>query len=1160
MRKSKWLKLIATILCMAMLLLVLVACVDDPKPDPDPEPDPKPVVESLEDALNTTMQRLKDSYVVSDAKYFSVDVLADAELNTLGEAADRLWKYEVLAKANIKLVDDATEDETSMRIEINSYSKDADGKDVKTTLFGILYENEVKNGKTIGNYFYITVAGAEPIKVNAFSMYKLLNVVAPATVADEGGLDINSIIQMVLGFVITDFKAVDNDYIFTIDIQEVWDNIYGLLSSVIDFDDLGSIGDLIGGATGETITNILTTVDGAIGDIFSGLTYTEVVEDDANTPDVDESGTISKPVDSIESLLIYIDQNIPNIIINAGMNFDANNKFENATIDAKYQAKTADDVYNNPTHEFKLKADKVYVGAYSDVAVDDGYVLSKEERAAMTNVVNLLNFSINGTLEMTTSGVVEVLPYSINADINPFVLFDGINVNTIKKLGYLNITVNAPESQSFRNILTIHADLSSGSMYLNFKSYGNKKVENLDIGGKIDINALFDAITIMSGGKVEVASVAEAEEEDVLSGVVKALLGALDLSDIAKNGVVMDTSDETIKKIFSYIDLGDKLTNSFLPGIVRNLLFNDADTMAIKVNDGGIVYGGCEKINVSDIDFTAFRKGDVVGVNSPKFSDAFQTEYEYGQALTDGIVWNGKSGDAAKSFNVKGTNSVTGKYNDIMSAKYLGTTYDPYKVGEQKIRIYFAANNNFNNLSDSLFGKVAEAINNLLAGLPMLPINGIQYIETTVTVYDKVDNETAFVNIRGVNQLGVGENIADKLQGELIFANGRKVDITSSMISSKTPIISDGKIMYPGEWILDVNYFTAHATVKIVVGELFINEVDEIVIGKDDVVKALNPRIKLLTANGTYEYSNCTTELLSVSIDGKAMSFEDVFEDGYANGSYVVKPNHAWLNQKIKIKLQYDMFGEQKIREIESKLVVAEGTGAMSKGTTSYNFNAKVDSLVKIVLDSKNYYVRYNTAESKYEAYSVVGDKEVLYNDTITMDIKRVNDENGKKLASPETFDPSVGYFRLAGDYEYTIKLGNGAYFVGAFKVKAPLTNKTSNVTEKFYNSVLPTLAIDGTTLVENPKNATTNSVSYKYNETTNLYEACVQLDDNSFKSVGTVVYKNSEGNVVVPTFHSKPYSTAYLQFNETGKYTATVTIVIAGVTYSASSTINFTK
>lgn len=1157
MRKSKWLKLIASVLCVAMLLLVLVACVDEPKPEPDPEPDPKPVVESLEDALNTTMQRLQDSYVVGDAKYFSVDVLADAQLNTLGEAADRLWKYEVLAKANIKLVDDATEDETSMRIEINSYSKDAEGNDVKTTLFGILYENEVKDGKTTGNYFYITVAGAKPIKVNAFSMYKILSAVAPATVADDGGLDINSIIQLVLGLVITDFEAVDNDYIFTIDIQEVWNNIYGLLSTLIDFDDLSSIGNLIGGSTGEMITNILTAVDGAIADVFPGLTYTDTVVDDANTPDVDESGTISKPVDSINGLLKYIDQNIPNIIINAGINFDANNKFEGATIDAKYQAKTADDVYNNPTHEFKLKADKVYVGAHCDVAVDDGYVLTKEERVAMTNVVNLLNFSINGTLEMTKKGVVEVLPYSINADINPFVLLDGINVNTIKKLGYLNITVNAPENQSFRNILTIHADLSSGSMYLNFKGYGNPGLlSNLNIGGKIDINALFDAITIMSGGNVEVASVAEAEEEDVLSGVLKALLGALDLSDIAKNGVVMDTSTNTIKKIFSYIDLGDSLANSFLPGIVRTLLFNDSDTMAIKVNDGGVVYGGCEKINVSDIDFTAFRNGDVVGVNSPKFSDDFQAEYEYGQPLTDGIVWNGKSGDAARSFNVKGTNSITGKYNDIMSAKYLGTTYDPYKVGEQKIRIYFAANNNMNNLG----GLAAGAVNNLLAGLPMLPINGIQYIETTVKVYDKVDNETAFVNIRGVNQLGVGENIADKLQGELIFENGRKVDVTSSMISSKTPIISDGKIMYPGEWTLDVKYFTAHATVKIVVGELFINEVDEIAIGQDDIVKALNPRIKLLTSNGTYEYSNCTTKLLSVSIDGKDVKFEDTFETGYADGNYVVKPNHAWLNKKMKIKLQYDMFGENKIREIEFKLVVVEGTGAMSKGTTSYNFNAKVDSLVKIVLDSKNYYVRYNTKDSKYEAYLVVGDKEVLYNDTITMDIKRIKDENGKQLASPETFDPSIGFFRVSGDYEYTIKLGNGDYFDGAFKVKVPLTKKTSNAKEKFYNSVLPTLAIDGTTLVENPKNATTNAVSYKYNETTKLYEACVQLNDDSFKSVGTIVYTNSEGNVVIPTFHSKPYSTAYLQFDDAGKYTATVTIVIAGTTYSVSSTINFTK
>lgn len=1157
MRKSKWLKLIAAVLCVTVLLLALVACVDkDDDKDDNKDKDPKPVTETLNSALNTTIQRLQDSYVVGDAKYFSVDVLADAELNKLGEASERLWKYEVLAKANIKLIDDATEDETSMRFEFNAYSKNAEGKDVKTTLFGILYENEVKDGKTSGNYFYITIAGAEPIKTNALSMYKLLSAVAPEAVAETDGIDIGALIPLVLSILVSDFEAVDNDYIFTVNVVDVWNTVYELLGSAVDFSDLSSIGDMLGGTAGDIINMVLSGVDGAIVDIFPGLTYTETINDDYSTPDVDESEVKELPVNNINSLLKYIDQNVPNIVIKAGFNFDSNNKFESASINAEYQAKTADDVYNNPTHEFKLNADKVYVGAHSGVVVDEGYALTKEERLAKTDVVNLLNFSINGTLEMTKKDVVEVLPYSINADVDPFVLINGITVDTIKDLGYLNITVNAPENQSFRNILTIHADFSSGSIYLNFKGYGNPNLlSNLNIGGKIDINALFDAITIMSGGKVEVASVAEAEEEDVLTGILNTLFGALDFSDIAKNGLVIDTSNNVIKKIFSYVDLGDALANMFLPGIVRTLLFNDSDSMAVKVNDGGIVYGACDKINVSDIDFTAFRDGDIVGVDSPKISDDLKTNYEYGQPLTEGITWNGKSGDDAKSFNVKGKNSITGKSNTVMSAKYLGSTYDPYKAGEQKIRIYFAANNNMNNIS----GLAADAVKNLLAGLPMLPINGIQYVETTVSVYKPVNNDTAFVNIRGVNQLGVGENIAEKLQGELIFENGRKVEITSSMISSKTHIIEDGKIMYPGEWTLDINYFSAHATVKIVVGELFINDVNQIAFGKDDILKSLNTRIKLLASNGTYEYSNCTTELLSVSVDGKDMTFEEVFETGYAQGNYIVKPNHEWANKTMKIKLQYDMFGEKKIREVEFNLVATEGT--MSKGTTSFNFNAKCDSLVKIVADGKNYYVRYNIEKSAYEAYALVDNKEVLYDDTVTMDIKRVKDETGKEIKEPEFLDASVGYFRVAGEYAYTIKLGKGGYFNGTFTVKTPLTGKTANASEKFYFSTsIMTISIDGTTLVENPKNATVNAVSFKFNETTKQYEPCVQLDDGSYKSVGTIVYKNSEGEEVTPAFHSKMYSTNYLMFDATGKYTATVSIDIAGITYTATSTINFTK
>lgn len=1155
MRKSKWLKLIAAVLCVTVLLLALVACVKKDDKDDNKDKDPKPVEETLASALNTTIQRLQDSYVVGDAKYFSVDVLANAELNKLGGASERLWRYEVLAKANIKLVDDATEDETSMRFEFNAYSKNAEGVDVKTTLFGILYENEVKDGKTTGNYFYITIAGAESIKTNALSMYKLLSAVAPEAVAETEGIDIGALIPLVLSILVSDFEAVDNDYIFTVNVADVWNTVYELLGTAVDFNDLSSIGNLLGGTAGDIVNMVLSGVDGAIADIFPGLTYTETVEDDYSTPDVDESEVKQLPVNNINSLLKYIDQNMPNIVIKAGMNFDANNKFESATVNATYQAKTADDVYNNPTHEFKLNASKVYVGTHSGVAVDEGYALTKEQRTAMTDVVNLLNFSINGTLEMTKKGVVEVLPYSINADIDPFVLFNGVTVDTIKDLGYINITVNAPENQAFRNILTIHADFSSGSIYLNFKPYADSMLflKKLNIGGKIDINALFDAITIMSGGSVEVASVAETEEDNTLTGILGALLGALDFSDIAKNGVVMDTSSDVMKNIFSYIDLGDKTANSVFPTIIRSLLFKDSDTMAIKVNDGGVVYGGCEKINVSEIDFTAFRDGDIVGVDSPKISDAFKINYEYGQPLTDGFTWNGKSGDDARSFNVKGTDSITGTKNTIMSAKYLGSTYDPYKVGSQKIRIYFAANNNMNSLS----GLAASAIKDLLAGMPMLPINGIQYIETTVNVYAPVNNDTAFINIRGVNQLGVGENIADKLQAELIFENGRKVDVTSSMISSKNPIIENGQIMYPGEWTLDINYLSAHATVKIVVGELFINEVEEIVLGKDDVIKALNTKIKLLQSNGTYEYTSCDVKLLSVSHNGSKVNFADVFEEGYAEGNYIVKPNHAWSNKMMKIELEYDMFGEKKIREIEFKLVLSDEV--MSNGTTNFNFNTNYDNLVKLVDDGTTYYVRYNTAKSAYEAYALVDGKEVLYDGTVTMDIKRVKDEAGKDLSEAEVFDPSSGYFRVAGTYAYTATLGNGGYYSSTFKVKVPLEKKTSKFKKTFYITQAMTISIDGTNLVENPKKATGNAVSFIFNTEKQVNELCVQLDDDSYQKVGTIEFRDSQGEIVTPTVFSVIGTTnkiAALTFDIPATYTMTVSIEIAGTLYTATSQI----
>lgn len=1164
MRKSKWLKLIAAVLCVTVLLLALVACVknNDDKDD-NKGKDPKPVEETLSEALDTTIQRLKDSYVVGDAKYFSVDVLADAELNKLGESSERLWKYEVLAKANIKLVDDATEDETSMRFEFNAYSKDAEGKDVKTTLFGILYENEVKDGKTTGNYFYITIAGAEPIKTNALSMYKLLSAVAPEPVADLGGIDIGSLIPLVLSILVSDFEAVDNDYIFTLNVADVWNTVYELINSYVDLSDLSSIGGMIGGTAGDIINMVLSGVDGAIADIFPGLTYTEIIDDDYSTPDIDESEEKVLPVNNIESLLKYVNQNMPNIVIRAGFNFDTNNKFESASVNAKYQAKTADDIYNNPTHEFILNADKVYVGAHNGVVVDEGYALTKDERLAKTDVVNLLNFSINGTLEMTKRGVVEVLPYSINADIDPFVLINGITVDTIKDLGYLNITVDAPENQSFRNILTIHADFSSGSIYLNLKGYANSSyLSNLNIGGKLDINALFDAITIMSGGKVEVANVAnvaESTEDDTLTNILNIVLGMIDISDIANNGVVIDVSEATLKNILSYVDLGDGLANFALPGILSGVLFNGASTMAIKVNEGGIKYGECERVNLKDINFTAFRDGDVIGVNDPALDEGLiKKNYEYGQPLTDGITWNGKSGDARQSFNITGTDVISGK-NVTMSAKYLGTSFDPNKVGSQKIRIYFGSNNAFN----SLGGAGAEAVHNLLAGLPMLPINGVQYVETTVTVYEPVDNGTAFVNIRGVNQLGVGENVAEKLQGELIFENGRKVNITSDMISSKTHIIENGLIMYPGEWTLDINYYSVHATVKVVVGELFINNPGEIKLGVDDVMKVLNPRIKLLTSNGTYEYANCDTEILKVIIDGKEMQQKDVF----INGTYKVKNNHDWLvapGKDLKvmtISLQYDMFGEKKVRDISFDLQNNSNylLGIVKK---TVNYNSLAVYTHKIIVDgntSKPYKVNFNSTKNEWEAYCETENK--YFNEKI--DVKFI------KEGTDEVLDIKSG-FRGEGKYKSIITIGDDAYLEGELTVYdpiAPAKTTAQVVKDKFKISTsIFTIKCDGTNLVaegSTPKSDTMNGLSFRY-DAVDGWGLYVQLQDKEVNGKNEkqyqrieskVTYADAGGQNITPTIDKD----GYVSFAATGMYKVTLTLTIGGKVFTATRDIDFT-
>lgn len=1040
MRSKKWLTLLAVIMCIALLFTVLVACVDPNVDDDDNnggDNGDQPETPDVSTIVTQMIDKLAGSYVVDDAKYFSVDVAASAQLEEKGEGAKRLWRYEVIAKANVNLVNAATDDKTSMLFEINSYVTDNNNTEQKTTLFSVLYENEVdQDGTLTGSYFYLIFAGQSPIKVNAFSMYKIVQLISPETlpnIESTADIDISTIIPMVVSVLIDTAEINGNDYVLTMDLIKVWSGLSTLIVPFIS--DPSSLASLLQ-IDEQVIADIFTTVDGAIAEIFGGLTYKANVEDNPDT-EIDESQTpVDKNVDSLIDLVYYVNQNIPNILVTANINFDSSDKFENAELTATYQPHNESGIYNEPTHEFKAEIAKAYVGTNANVAVDSAYPLTKEQRTEIKEVCNILNFAIDGTIELTKKGVTDVLTYSIDADINPFVLFDGLTLDSIKKLGYLNLTVNGSDGV---NILTIHSDFADGGMYVNLKGYGSSfMIGNFNIGGRYDFNALMDTITILGGGKVEVNSVADTVSEDnIIEDILKIVLNSINLDNVGENGFVIDVSPANVKKIFSYIDLGDTAANTAAPGIIATVLFGDSDTMAIKVNENGFVYGGCERIEVSQIDFSAFGEDDQVGAYEAEIYNSVKKQYEYGESFEHGITFTPGSGDSDKTIKLKGRD-INGKISYNLKGVYMGSTFDPYKVGTQKVRIYFGSNNLFNTLN----GLSSSIINNLLAGSPMLPINGVQYTEYEVEVLDKVNNDTSFVNVEGTNQLGVGENIADTLNATLYYENGRSAKVTKDMISCKKPVIDkNGNVSYAGEWEIDIKYYTAHATVKIVVGELVSNQFDELVMGVDDLKDALNLKIKTLNSNGVYEYVDCDVNIKAMTINNVKVSADEAF----VTDTMKFKNNHNWSGKKVSLTVSYNLFGLEKEKSYSFKLVVKEGKAIMKAGSTSFSNNAVADNLIKIAstdLDANGKVITYSVS---YDGTNYVGKytlkkdgKEIVY--TFSGEIKaEINlitiGSNDEEVKTPIVYD-DVNHMKNAGKYEAVFTIGD-ATFTTTFIVKA---------------------------------------------------------------------------------------------------------------------------
>lgn len=1153
MRNKKCLILVVALLIIGVLCMTLVAC----KPKID---DPVDEEMTTEEIIEKVIGNISDTYLVDDARMFGIDVLADAELANASDNS-RIWKYEFLAKADIDLYSE----KTSMRVELNSYAKDAEGKDVKTTLFGLFYESEFDvDGNYNGSYFYVVIGGSDPIKTEAYSMLKLVNAIAGNPNETVAELDITETIVSIVAMFATDAKVDGETYTLVFDLQKVWENLSPLLLGFIS--DPSSLGSLLGDpALAETITGIIGAADGMIGEIFGDLTYNVTVEDDPAT-EGNEAGVKEEKVDSLVDLIYYLDQNMPYVMINAAFNFDSD-EFKSVKITADYQARTADGVYNAITHKFTANIHKAFVGD-DTVDVDEGYVLKPEARLAMKASINLINFSINGTIDCLKNGAkYETLTWSLNADINPFVLAEGITADTFKKLGYLNLTINKPDDS---NLLTLHTNSKDGYMLVSFLGYSdNIYLKNLGIGGKYEFGALMDIITIMGGGKVDVSTVAD----DMTEGIISAIIGGLDLSNLQENGLVINTTKSGILKIFEYIKTGDSLADSFLPSIVQSVIFNGASAIHFKVNENGVQYGQAVKVDNSDLAPTILRDSDVMGLTDAKLNTEsdIRKDYEFGEGGLD-IKFQNTAGNNGKTFLLKGTDVISGEKNVVMNAVYMGSTFDSSIVGKQKVRVYYGTNTVYNNLG----GLGAGAVQNLLAGNAMLPLFGANYIEIEVNVYAPVDNATTFVDIRGTNQLGVGENIADKLDATLYFENGRSIPVTNSMISAKSPIIKDGNVMFAGKWELRVKYYSAEATIYIEVGELFGNEVTEVVIGETDVIKALDMKIRKINESGIVVYEDVEVIIKSIVIGNTEYEADEAFIDG----TTVFKKNVALKGSKVTIVLEYPLFGEIKEKTINFTLTCTDPGVVSSPLSVKYYPNQPITNLFGLS-DDKVYYDRLIDGKYVFQRKQYVSGKYEYYTHESAPFTITFTNSDGEVVELEENGTLPVGKYSVR--FEWT---KSGLYSekdIEVVGVKDSITvkygEKESEPKEYAYSinpaTTLFTLNYDVSSLVEDEVFSfddwwTKSTISWGNYDPADKDKKVLAITykainpDDATETINKVVPNSSitltvvKDGVLVETPNFKE-SNGYL-LGEKGSYKITINITVDGQKIEATSYFKYTK
>lgn len=718
MKKRAYFLIVAALILVLVCGMFLVACKDKKKDtgktDPGTtvtEPDYKEVATS--DMISQLSKRVenKTQFTVGDGKNFVTDFDLSLSINDNGDKT-----YNLVGKANVN----ANTYDTGIYLALTQ----SEGGNT-STLFGLGYED----GQS--PVLYANVDNGGYAKIKGFSIKDTVDVVnqgggvnvtlpagAKAIINTISGLAKNpvNILNLISAFNGTAEKGMvskdGNTYIFTFN-----------LPALLDFANKALEDAKISADVQNTVVSIVKNIEG-----FESVT------------------DIGSAISTLSGMLKDF-----NVTMQLEMNSD--NDMTRLSFNAE-KAQTDGETQTNKKYTLSLNKLRIDTGAPILNVFEGSGIEALEDKEAQ----NLLKFSARGSVlgyaesDLTTPN--RYYSVDINADIDPFVLTQLINktggeeakafiTETVKKLGYFDITVNETDAQGtfIRNILTLHSKTSDGVLVATLSTHKALGQVSIGIGGVYNIDELANVIDLLvqkSQAKPDNPPSGETGEGDQSSekpsvnvgDIIKNILGGIKADNVSANGVTVNVKDIAASVITA---LTGTTPDATVSGAINGVL--GSDVLNFKL--GNIEYGKCNEKSLADIRADIRTSSNMFGDSS--VSNDIITEItslglenkQIAQGDTDLYAYMERANAGYDIYKMKGKNL---KGEEVTTSGFIFRTqgFDPSVVGKQNVKFYVAIANDFVEAYSTIknLAKLETDID------PLVPLYGVLTFETEIEVVD----------------------------------------------------------------------------------------------------------------------------------------------------------------------------------------------------------------------------------------------------------------------------------------------------------------------------------------------------------------------------------------------------------------------------------------